>query len=124
MSLRKSDDFPKENTLHLDCCFQPVGNDKAVLYEDGFKNGEDAEFLINFFGVENVFKIDKEEMYEMNSNFFSISPKVVISDNSFHRLNDQFRKWGLIVEEVNYRETAKMEGLLRCSTLPLRRSHD
>lgn len=122
--LKKSDDFPKENTLHLDCCFQPVGNDKAVLYEDGFKNGEDAEFLINFFGVENVFKIDKEEMYEMNSNFFSISPKVVISDNSFHRLNDQFRKWGLIVEEVNYRETAKMEGLLRCSTLPLRRSHD
>ena len=122
--LKKSDDSPKENVLHLDCCFQPVGNDKAVIYEGGFKNSEDAEFLINFFGEENVFKIDKEEMYEMNSNFFSINPEVVISDNSFHRLNDQFRKWGLVVEEVNYRETAKMEGLLRCSTLPLRRSYD
>ena len=124
LELKKSDDQPKENALHLDCCFQPVGHDKAVLYEDGFKNSEDAEFLINFFGSKNVFKIDKEEMYEMNSNFFSISPEVVISDNRFDRLNDQFRKWELIVEKVNYRETAKMEGLLRCSTLPLRRAND
>ncbi|MEM7297809.1 MAG: arginine deiminase family protein, partial [Bacteroidota bacterium] len=122
--LKKSDENAKENALHLDCCFQPVGKDKAVIYPDGFKNPDDAQFLIDFFGEENVFKITQDEMYEMNSNFFSISPEVVISDNSFKRLNDQFRKWGLTVEEVKYRETAKMEGLLRCSTMPLRRNYD
>ncbi|MEQ8626735.1 arginine deiminase family protein [Ekhidna sp.] len=122
--LNKSDDDPRENALHLDCCFQPVGKDKAVIYPAGFKNSEDAEFLINLFGRENVFEITKEEMYEMNSNFFSISPTVVISDSSFTRLNEQFRKWGLTVEEVKYRETAKMEGLLRCSTMPLRRRYE
>lgn len=122
--LKKSDDDPRENALHLDCCFQPVGEDKAVIYRGGFKNQEDADFLIDFFGADNVFEITKEEMYEMNSNFFSISPEVVISDSSFTRLNDQFRKWGLTVEEVKYRETAKMEGLLRCSTMPLRRRYD
>ncbi|WP_424963857.1 dimethylarginine dimethylaminohydrolase family protein [Ekhidna sp.] len=122
--LNKSDDNPRENALHLDCCFQPVGKDKAVIYPAGFKNPEDAEFLINFFGRENVFEITKEEMYEMNSNFFSIGPEVVISDSSFTRLNDQFRKWGLTVEEVKYREAAKMEGLLRCSTMPLRRRYE
>jgi N-dimethylarginine dimethylaminohydrolase len=122
--LNKSDDNPKDNALHLDCCFQPVGKDKAVMYSGGFKNVEDAEFLINFFGEENVFEITRDEMYEMNSNFFSISPSVVISDSSFKRLNDQFRNWGLTVEEVKYRETAKMEGLLRCSTMPLRRRYD
>ncbi|WP_425391043.1 dimethylarginine dimethylaminohydrolase family protein [Ekhidna sp.] len=122
--LNKSDDDPRENALHLDCCFQPVGKDKAVIYRGGFKHPEDAEFLINFFGVENVFEITKEEMYEMNSNFFSISPEVVISDSSFTRLNDQFRKWGITVEEVKYREAAKMEGLLRCSTMPLRRKYE
>jgi len=122
--LNKSDDDPRENALHLDCCFQPVGKDKAVIYRGGFKNAEDADFLINFFGRENVFEITKEEMYEMNSNFFSISPEVVISDSSFTRLNEQFRKWGLTVEEVKYREVAKMEGLLRCSTMPLRRKYE
>ena len=122
--LNKSDEDPRENALHLDCCFQPVGKDKAVIYPGGFKNTEDVEFLINYFGNDNVFEITKDEMYEMNSNFFSISQEVVISDSSFVRLNDQLRKWGLTVEEVKYREVAKMEGLLRCSTMPLRRRYD
>lgn len=122
--LNKSDDNPKDNALHLDCCFQPVGKDKAVMYPAGFKKSADADFLMDLFGKENVFEITRDEMYEMNSNFFSISPTVVISDSSFTRLNEQFRKWGISVEEVKYRETAKMEGLLRCSTMPLRRKYD
>lgn len=124
LELNKSDENPKENALHLDCCFQPVGKDKAVIYPAGFKHQTDADFLIDFFGIENMFEITRDEMYEMNSNFFSISPKVVISDSSFTRLNDQFEKWGITVEKVQYRETAKMEGLLRCSTMPLRRKYD
>lgn len=122
--LNKSDTDPKENALHLDCCFQPVGNDKAVIYKGGFKYEEDFQYLVDFFGKENVFEITKEEMYEMNSNFFSISPTVVISDSSFTRLNEQLRAWGITVEEVKYREVAKMEGLLRCTTMPLRRRYD
>ena len=122
--LRKSDNDPRENALHLDCCFQPVGKNKAVIYRGGFKNPADADFLINFFGKENIFEITKDEMYGMNSNFFSISPEVVISDDSFIRLNEQFGKWGIKVEKLKYRETAKMEGLLRCSTMPLRRNYE
>ena len=122
--LKKSDDDPRENALHLDCCFQPVGHDKAVIYRGGFKNASDADWLIDFFGKTNVFEITKEEMYEMNSNFFSISPEVVISDNSFTRLNTKFEAWGLTVEKIKYREVAKMEGLLRCTTMPLRRNYD
>ncbi|MEM6735011.1 MAG: arginine deiminase family protein [Bacteroidota bacterium] len=121
--LNKSDIDPLENALHLDCCFQPVGRNKSVIYPGGFKNQDDVRFLMDFFGKENIFEINKEEMYEMNSNFFSISPEVVISDRSFVRLNQQFRNWGLKVEEVNYREVAKMEGLFRCTTMPLRRQY-
>ena len=36
--LNKSDEDPKENALHLDCCFQPVGSGMAILFEGGFKN--------------------------------------------------------------------------------------
>ena len=117
--LRKHNTDPRENALHLDCCFQPVGKDKAILHKNGFLVEEEYNWLVNLFGKENIFEIDKEEMFEMNSNIFSISPEVVISDSSFTRLNAWLRTHGITVEEVPYREIAKQEGLLRCSTLPL-----
>jgi len=119
--LKKSDINARENALHLDCCFQPIGNKQAILFEDGFKNSEDVAFLVDYFGEENIIRITREEMYEMNSNVFSISPKVIISEKGFVRLNSELRNRGFQVEEVPYSEIAKMEGLLRCSTMPLRR---
>jgi len=117
--LRKSNDDPKENALHLDCCFQPIGKDKAILHKNGFLIEEEYNWLVNFFGKENVFEISKEEMYNMNSNVFSISEDVIISEKNFTRLNTWLRDKGFTVEEVPYAEIAKQEGLLRCSTLPL-----
>ena len=120
--LNKSDDDPRENALHLDCCFQPIGKNMAIIYKDGFKHSEDVEFLVNYFGNENIIKVSKEEMYNMNCNVFSISESVIISEKGFTRLNTELRKRGFTVEEVPYAEIAKMEGLLRCSTMPLIRS--
>ena len=117
--LNKSDDDPRENALHLDCCFQPIGKNMAIMYKDGFKHSTDVEFLVNYFGNENIIKVSKEEMYNMNCNVFSISESVIISEKGFTRLNTELRKRGFTVEEVPYAEIAKMEGLLRCSTMPL-----
>lgn len=118
-NLRKSNTEARDNALHLDCCFQPVGKDKAIIYKDGFLDQEEYKWLIDFFGKENVFEITRQEMYDMNSNVFSISEDVVISEKNFTRLNSWLRGHGMIVEEVPYAEIAKQEGLLRCSTLPL-----
>ena len=117
--LRKSNTNAKENALHLDCCFQPVGKDKAILHKNGFLVEEEYQWLMDFFGKENVFEITKDEMYLMFSNVFSISPEVVVSEKKFIRLNQWLRSQDFIVEEVPYSEIAKQEGLLRCSTLPL-----
>ena len=117
--LRKSNTDPKENALHLDCCFQPVGTNKAILHNNGFLVEEEYQWLVDFFGKDNVFEINKEEMYRMFSNVFSISPEVVVSEQSFTRLNNWLRDHGFTVEEIPYAEIAKQEGLLRCSTLPL-----
>ena len=117
--LNKSDENAKENALHLDCCFQPIGENSAILYKGGFKNVSDVDFLVNYFGKENIIEITKNEMYNMNSNIFSVSEKVIISEKGFLRLNEVLRNKGFIVEEVPYSEIAKMEGLLRCSTMPL-----
>ena len=34
--LRKSNTEAKDNALHLDCCFQPIGKGKAILHKNGF----------------------------------------------------------------------------------------
>ena len=120
--LKKSNTDPKENALHLDCCFQPVGTDMAILHPEGFLVAAEYKWLRDFFGADKVFEISKEEMYQMNSNIFSISPTLVVSDLRFVRLNTWLESHGIQVEAIKYNEIAKQEGLLRCSTLPLIRN--
>lgn len=117
--LVKSKVEPRDNALHLDCCFQPVGVDKAIIYKGGFYDEKEYNYLVDLFGEANLFHITREEMYHMNSNIFSIAPDVVVSERNFTRLNDWLRSHNITVEEIPYAEIAKQEGLLRCSTLPL-----
>ena len=117
--LRKSNTNPRENALHLDCCFNPLGKGKAIIHKNGFLAEKDYLWLVNFFGKENIFEITKDEMYQMYSNVFSISEDVVISERTFTRLNNWLRSQGFTVEEVPYAEIGKQEGLLRCTTMPL-----
>ena len=117
--LVKSKIEARDNALHLDCCFQPVGRDKGIIYKDGFREEADYLYLVNLFGEENLFHITRDEMYNMNSNVFSIDSNVVVSERNFTRLNNWLTTNGFIVEEIPYAEIAKQEGLLRCSTLPL-----
>lgn len=117
--LVKSNTNARENALHLDCCFQPVGKNKAIIHKEGFRDENDYNYLVNLFGNENMFHITKDEMYQMFSNVFSISDEVVVSEKNFNRLNNWLREQGFAVEEIPYAEISKQEGLLRCSTLPL-----
>ena len=47
--LRKSNTDPKENALHLDCCFQPIGSNKAILHKNGFLIEREYQWLVDFF---------------------------------------------------------------------------
>ena len=120
--LVKSKMEARDNALHLDCCFQPVGVDKGIIYKNGFREEADYMYLVNLFGKENLFHITRDEMYHMNSNIFSIDSNVVVSERNFTRLNNWLRANGFTVEEIPYAEISKQEGLLRCSTLPLIRN--
>lgn len=120
LELKKSDTDPRAGILHLDCTFMPVNSNKAIIHKDGFANKKDYKLLLDIFGKENIFELTREEMYLMNSNVFSISPEVVVSEKNFVRLNTHMEEvWGMTVERVPYYEISKMGGLLRCSTLPL-----
>ena len=117
--LIKSDIDPTKNALHLDCCLQPVGNNKLVACPEAFFKRDQYEWLINYFGKENILEISLNEMSEMHCNFFSIDTNIVVSEKSFIKLNNWLRSFDIIVEEINYKEISKQGGLLRCSTLPL-----
>ena len=117
--LVKSQIEARDNVLHLDCCFQPVGKNKGVIYKSGFREEADYLYLVDLFGDQNLFHIDRDEMYNMTSNFFSISEDVVVVEKNFGRLKNWLIQHNFTVEEVPYAEISKQEGLLRCSTLPL-----
>lgn len=120
LELVKHDTDPRQGILHLDCTFMPVNDNKAIIYKNGFRFKKDYERLLAIFGHENLFEITQEEMYAMNTNVFSISPNVVVSEERFTRLNKHMKEqWGMTVEAIPYHEISKMGGLLRCSTLPL-----
>lgn len=121
MDLIKDDNKPKESVLHLDCTMQPIGNDKIIIYEEGFENKKDVGALREIFGKNNFINIGKDEMYEGCSNVFSINSKTIVSDVTFKKLNKKLEKLDYIVEKVYYREVSKFGGLFRCSTLPLKR---
>ena len=117
--LKKSDTDPRNSALHLDCCFQPIGKKGAIICENGFKNKKDFELLAGMFDERDLIRIDADDMYHMNSNIFSISERVIVSQPEFIKLNNHLMNKGYTVEEVPYSQVSKMGGLFRCSTMPL-----
>ena len=91
-------------------------------FADAFVRPEDAAYLRDRYGAEHVFALNMEQVYDMKANLFSISPEVVISDQSFSEVNAWLTGRGIQVETVDYSEISKQGGLFRCSTLPLQRS--
>ena len=125
LELKKSNVDPWNGVLHLDCTFMPVSKGKAIIYKEGFLDEKSYETVVDVFGKANLFHITQEEMYHMNTNVFSISPQVVVSEQRFDRLNRYLEEeWSMVVERVPYHEISKMGGLLRCSTFPLIRAND
>ena len=113
-------DDPDRNILHLDCTFQPIGTDQAIIYLDGFV--EKPDVLLELFPEDKRIEVTQEEKIRMFPNVFSISPTKVVVERQFTRLIEELKTRGFEAVEVEYVETSKLSGLLRCSTLPLRRT--
>uniref|UniRef100_UPI00404754FC dimethylarginine dimethylaminohydrolase family protein n=2 Tax=Roseivirga sp. TaxID=1964215 RepID=UPI00404754FC len=116
--LRVSDDR-MENILHLDCTFQPLGRNEAIIYEKGFSQRPDI--LFDLFHEKDLIKITHDQLMRMVPNIFSIAPDTVVVESSFKLLTPLLKSKGYKTYAVDYHENAKLSGLLRCSTQPLRR---
>lgn len=116
--LTKSDDDPRANALHLDCCLSVLAGGQAIFHANGLKHEEDRAFIRSQFEG-RLLEVDADQMYHMQCNLISITPEDVVSCPTFERVNAQLLDWGYRVHTTPLQETAKMEGLLRCVTLPL-----
>lgn len=107
-----------KHVLHLDCTFQPIGNNHAIVYEEGIKNI--TELYDNLkIPQGNIFKVNKWQFIRMFPNIFSLSPNKVVIEKEFIELKYWLMEQGFEPIEVEYKEISKLSGLLRCSTLPL-----
>ena len=105
-----------ENILHLDCAFNPVGENSALVYMDGIKP------IPNFFEKEyDLIKINKEEQQALATNVFSISKSLVIARDhpQSKRVVSEMRKRGIEVIEIPFDGAPATGGSFRCCTLPL-----
>lgn len=121
IDIKKSNTDVFENVLHLDCCFQPIGKSKAIICPDSFVNKNDVDYLISYFGENNIYTAYGQEAYMLISNLLVLSPEVIVSDKRFTKLNTWLEENGFLVEKISYENVSKMSGLFRCSTLPLLR---
>jgi N-dimethylarginine dimethylaminohydrolase len=112
-------DDRKENILHLDCTFQPIGKKDAIIYDNGFSKRPDI--LFDLFKEESLIRISHDQLMRMVPNVFSIAPDTIVVESSFELLIPLLKSRGYKTYSVDYRENAKLSGLLRCSTQPLRR---
>ena len=116
--LTKSDDDPRANALHLDCCLSVLAGGHAIFHANGLKHEKDRAFIRSRFEGK-LLEVDADQMYDMQCNLISFTPEDVVSCPTFGQVNAQLRDWGYRVHTTPLQETAKMEGLLRCVTLPL-----
>lgn len=108
-----------QKVLHLDCVFNPVGKNRALIYPGGIKK---VPSIID----ENytLIEVTKKEQKALATNVLSVAPDLVISRDHPHcaRVNKRIRQTGIEVKALPFNGAPATGGSFRCCTLPLVRN--
>ncbi|WP_270181074.1 dimethylarginine dimethylaminohydrolase family protein [Alkalihalobacillus sp. CinArs1] len=105
-----------EDILHLDCVFNIVSKDTALVYREAFTKEGLKKISARF---QSLIEVTKEEQFEMGPNVLSIGNDHIVSLPQNERLNAILRSKGFHVITVDFSEIIKSGGSFRCCTLPL-----
>ena len=105
--------------IHLDCLFNPISIDTAILYAGGFDK-ETIKKINKLFP--NQIVVNKKEQEQLATNLISLGKNTVIMQNRHKRLINRLEKLGFRVEKVHNYNTIKEIGFNRCLTCPLERN--
>jgi N-dimethylarginine dimethylaminohydrolase len=107
----------KEKYLHLDCIFNIVSSEVALIYPPALTKKE-----IDFFKSRyELIEVSEEEQFQLGTNVLSIGNKRLFSLPVNKKVNEQLRNRGFQVIEVDITEIIKSGGSFRCCTLPVLR---
>jgi N-dimethylarginine dimethylaminohydrolase len=107
----------KSKYLHLDCVFNIVSPELALIYPDALK----PEHIDLFKKRYEVIEVSEEEQFTLGTNVLSIGYKKIISLPVNKKVNEELRKRGFEIIEVDITEIIKSGGSFRCCTLPIHR---
>jgi N-dimethylarginine dimethylaminohydrolase len=103
--------------LHLDCVFNILSPTEALIFPEALE-AETVNFLASRYKLINV---SKEEQFTMGTNVLSIGNKKVFSLPMNHQVNEEIRRHGYEVIEVDFSGIIKSGGSFRCCTMPITR---
>jgi N-dimethylarginine dimethylaminohydrolase len=107
----------KEKYLHLDCVFNVVSPEVALIYPNALTK-EDIELFSNRY---ELIEVSQDEQFQLGTNVLNIGNKRVLSLPVNEKVNKQLRNRGFDVIEVDITEIIKSGGSFRCCTLPILR---
>jgi N-dimethylarginine dimethylaminohydrolase len=107
----------KEKYLHLDCVFNVVSPEVALIYPNALTK-KDIDFFASRY---ELIEVSEEEQFQLGTNVLSIGNKRLFSLPVNKNVNMQLRNRGFEVIEVDITEIIKSGGSFRCCTLPILR---
>ncbi|GKU83569.1 dimethylarginine dimethylaminohydrolase family protein [Niallia sp. NCCP-28] len=105
----------KKRILHLDCVFNIISPDTAIIYKQAFS--ADAIALIKEHY--HLIEVYEQELFSMGPNVLSLEPGKLLSLSQNVQINKRLRKAGFHIIEVDFSEIIKSGGSFRCCSLPI-----
>lgn len=109
-----------EKYLHLDCVFNIISPSEALYFPKAFTKKE-IDILSSRF---ELIEVTEDEQFSLGTNVLNIGNKKIFSLPVNKRVNEELRKRGFEVIEVDIMEIIKSGGSFRCCTLPVLRDGD
>jgi N-dimethylarginine dimethylaminohydrolase len=107
----------KEKYLHLDCVFNVVSPEVALIYPNALTKKDIDLFSSRY----DLIEVSEEEQFQLGTNVLNIGNKQILSLPVNKNVNTQLRNRGFEVIEVDITEIIKSGGSFRCCTLPILR---
>ena len=110
----------KEKYLHLDCVFNVISPNDALIFPDALTK-KDIELFASRY---DLIEVNEKEQFTLGTNVLGIGNRRILSLPVNKEVNKQLRNRGFEVIEVDITEIIKSGGSFRCCTLPILRGED
>ncbi|SER58138.1 N-Dimethylarginine dimethylaminohydrolase [Gracilibacillus ureilyticus] len=107
----------RNDILHLDCTFNLISENEALIYSPGFTK-EDVQWLRERF---ELIEVSEKEQFTLGTNVLSIGNKNIISLTENSEVNEELTKRGYQIIDVPFSEIIKSGGSFRCCSMPIER---